>query len=176
MSWLGFGKAASFTALVCVSAMIISRAPTLASEFNAVGIKFNINVGYVVIFSIPIIVMLQIWLWAIRDKSVLEKRPYSNNKWIISPLVFFPALATIFMFVQFVNEFSPPGECNTFSAIRYFWDMGLWELKPEYCFSLPENVQENMPYIYPPLQTWVYLSFIGASVLLSVKLRKYYHP
>ena len=175
MSWVGFEKAAPFAAIFSFSVMVISRAPTLVNEFSAIGIKFNINAGYIVVFSIPIIMILLVWLWINRDKSILEKRPYSENRWLVLFLIFFPALTSLFMFFQFVTEFSPQGECNTFSTLRYFWDMSLWEMKPEYCFSLPVEIQKLMPYIYPPIQTWAYLCFVGASVFLSIKLWRYYY-
>ena len=174
MSWAGFEKIAPLTAGLSISAMVISRAPTLVSEFSALGIKFNINVGYVVLFSIPIFMFMLIWLWINRNLSVLEKRPYSNNKWLISFLVAFPTFSSIFMFVQFMTELSPKSECNTFSSFRYFWDIGLWGIKPEYCFSRLDEIQNFMPYIYPPLQTWLYLIFVGINIILSIKLWRFY--
>ncbi len=174
MSFAKFEKAAPITFLGCVCAMIISRAPALVDEFGVAGIKFNINAGYVVVFSIPLITLLLAWLWIVRDRSTLDNFPYSNNKWLVSLLVIFPSLAALFLYVQFVIEFAPSGECNTFSSLRYFWDINLWEMKPEYCFNLPKQVQDLMPYIYPPLQTWLYLCLVGVSLVISAKLWKYY--
>ncbi len=174
MSWTGFEKFAPLTMAISISAMVISRAPTLVNEFSAIGIKFNINAGYVVVFSVPTIMLLLAWLWINRDKSVLEKKPYVKNNWLALILVTFPSIASLFMFIQFVTEFSPQGECNTFSVLRYFWDTSLWEMKPEYCFNLLDDIQKFMPYIYPPFQTWVYLLFVGASMVFSIKLWRYY--
>lgn len=176
MSFYGFDKIAPIATALSLSAMIISRAPTLINEFSALGFKFNINVGYVVLFSIPTIMFLLLWLWITRDLSVLERKPYINNRWLVSIQVFFMAFASFFMFVQFLTEFSPQGECNKFFFLRYFWDVTLWALKPEYCFSDLDYVQEYMPYIYPPLQTWVYLSFVGVCVAFSIKLWRFYKP
>ena len=174
MSWYGFEKIGPLVTGLSISAIVISRAPTLVNEFSAFGIKFNINVGYVVVFSIPVILLFLIWLWVNRDRSIVEKKPYSNNRWLLSLLIFFPTFASTFMFVQFVTEFAPQGQCSTFSFFRYFWDTSLWTLKPEYCFSLLDDVQRYMPYLYPPLQTWIYLSFVGACAGLSFKLWRFY--
>ena len=174
MSWAGFEKFAPLTTGLSVCVMVISRAPTLVSEFSAFGLKFNINVGYVVVFSIPTIMFLMIWLWINRDISVLEKKPYSKNRWLVLFLVVFPAFASLFMFVQFLFEFAPQGECNTFSGFRYFWDINLWGLKPEYCFSQLNEIQKFMPHIYPPLQAWMYLLFIVINIFFSFKLWRFY--
>ena len=174
MSLTRFEKAAPITVLGCVLAMIISRAPALLEEFSMAGFKFNVNAGYIVVFSIPIISGLLMWLWVIRDKSTLDNPLYVKNKWIVPFLVIFPSLAAVFMYVQFVTEFAPSGDCNTFSALRFFWDTSLWEMKPEYCFSLTNNTQKLMPYIYPPLQTWIYLCLVLVSIFLSIKLWRYY--
>ncbi len=174
MSMLGFQKVAPITVFICVCAMVVSRAPTLVDEFSMLGVKFNINVGYVVIFSIPIIMLLLTWLWIVRDKSIMEKNPYSNNTWILPFLAIFPSLSAFFLYWQFLTEFAPPGECSTFSASQFFWDIDLWEMKPEYCFNLPQEIQNLMPYIYPPIQTWAYLGFVAVCIFLSVKLRQYY--
>ncbi len=175
-SWAGFEKIAFLTVLFCVFLMIYSRAPTLIGGFSLLGIEFNINAGHAIVFSIPVIMILLTWLWIVRDKGIQDRRPYSNNKWIIPILIMFPLVASIFLFFQFLTEFSPPGECNNFIVFRYFWDVRLSGIKPELCFNLPETTQVLMPYIYPPFQTWLYIVIMGINVSLSIKLFRFYHP
>jgi len=174
MSWFGFEKIAPITLGISISCMVISRAPTLVSEFSALGLKFNINAGYIVVFSVPVIFLLMVWLWVFRDASIIKKAPFDKNMWLIYLLLFFPVFAEIFMFVQFLTVFSPSGECSSFSSLRYIWDFSLWEMKPEYCFSSLDKVQKYMPYIYPPIQTWLYFCFVLVVVFLSIKLTTFY--
>jgi hypothetical protein len=97
MSLVGFEKTAPIATLACFSAIVISRAPTLVDELNILGMKLHINVGHVVVFSTPLILLLMTWFWVIRDVSLLEKRPFTNNRWIVSFLVSFPSFAAAFL-------------------------------------------------------------------------------
>ena len=176
MTITGFDKVALVSSFVCVSTIFASRAPTFINELNLFGLKFNLNVGYIVIFSIPIILLLLTWFWISRDRTILSKKLYERNHWLISFFVCFPAFSSLFMFIQFIQELAPSSECDTFSSIQYFnllnWDY--WGMKPKYCIEISDEIQNLMPYIYPPIQTWGYLCIVVGNIFLSFKLLKYY--
>lgn len=160
----------AFSLLFC----IVSRAPTMVSEISFLGFKLSINAGYVVVFGIPMLFFSVIWLWIARDRSVQSKRPYKNNKWLLPASLGCISVLHIFLFIQYATEFSPTvNECNQFARIRLWYDWSLYGTQPDYCFSLTKEVQDLMPYIYPPVQTWIYVTMSVSVVAVCVMLARY---
>lgn len=153
--------------------MIASRAPTLISEFGLFGIKFNINAGYIVAFSIPLLLLGIVILEVLRTDGISQLFPYRNSPNVLRLFVYFPALAMLFMLVQFSQNFAPTiDDCNQFGWSDMYFSFSLFDKKPDYCFSLLEKQQEMMPHVYAPVQSWLYVLLCGFGLYKAVTLDK----
>ncbi len=174
LKWTKFQVVAPVAAVVSIACIIISRAPTLIDEINLWVFKLNLNAGYIVVFSIPILFFLLFWLWRNKDQSILRLEIFIKNRWLLDLMIIIPALASIFMLVQYFLLLRPDGLCNTFSIHHYFWDFNYYGIQPEYCMSLTDETQKLMPYIYPPVQVWGYIIFVILSVRYDFLLWRFY--
>ncbi|MEP0174156.1 MAG: hypothetical protein ABJH28_05105 [Paraglaciecola sp.] len=155
---------AFFGLLSCV----ISRAPLLLDNASILSISLNINAGYIVVFS-PLI--LCIGLLFLLNSNQLVNKPLTRNAKIAFIAI---CLFSFFLLVQFTLNFSIAGQCGEIPPSRFFWDFKLYEIKPEYCFSgISDDVQNQMPYIYAPIQIWIYLALsVYTSVRVAISIRE----
>lgn len=147
--WLGI---VALTFVCCV----ISRAPTLIDKFSVVGFSLLLNVGHVVVFGPFVIAVLVLWRsWS--ASRLPRSAAASGWPWLLVFLI--PAIGIAFLLVQFVVEMVPADtSCERFEHTRFLWDLSLLDLngiKPRYCFGVEPENQTRMPYIYPPVQSWV---------------------
>ena len=131
---------------------VVSRAPLLLDKVSILSLSLNVNVGYIVVFA-PIFLGVGLLFIIFKNKQ-LERNIRATHQVLYSCICFF----MVFLILQFTLNFSLKGECGNISPIQFLWDFSLYEVKPVYCFSgIAESVQNQMPYIYAPVQVWCYL-------------------
>jgi len=168
----------SFVVICCA----VSRAPSMLGKFSFEGIGLILNVGHVVVLAPFVIVSGLVWQgWAVRHlaeqrRLAAEQRgdeelpslSYSSPAWLWLLLFLVPALGQLFLLIQFVQEMAPADVgCASFAHHRFLWDLRLADLdgmKSIYCFGLTPKEQNSMPYIYPPIQSWLYLVLLGCGI------------
>ena len=159
-------------ALFGLLSCIISRAPLLLDKSSILFLSLNINVGYIVVFA-PLVLAVGIIIIENRNKKAQRTLIMSHKISYLSVCFFI-----FFLISQFILNFSLKGDCGNISPHRFLWDFSLYEIQPEYCYSgIEEKIQNQMPYIYAPLQVWIYLVlalFCTVRCTLSIRESLFY--
>jgi hypothetical protein len=177
-----FMRGFAWIVLVTVIFCVISRAPSMLIEGSLEGMKLQLNVGYVVTLGPLVIWILMLWQRWIASQ-LAEHRSYLPDEcravvdqrrvgFKLMGLFLFPAIGMLFLLWQFVTEAVPLGfECEGFDHRRMLWDFSLYQKQMQYCFGIVDPKKaEQLPYVYPPLQTWGYVFLIAWTAYAAVNI------
>ncbi|TPG55483.1 hypothetical protein EAH89_14625 [Roseomonas nepalensis] len=170
--------------LIVVALAIVSRNPGLLGDLTA-GIGLKPAIGDVITLGPVAILALTGWAcWEagrVREarEDVFEFGAMRGRQrrhwrhWLVLPLFLVPALGVLFLFRQYVLEVKTQGaqECGDFGPLRLFYDWALMRGKGfvvEYCFGNGGKPARSI-YIYPPVQTWLYLAIAIWSAWLGYR-------
>lgn len=164
-------------AIASLAACAVVRAPTLIKEFTIplIGLTLDFNAGYLLSWgSITIAIAIGLLLL-----SYPRPAPIRRDAIPMAALLFgIVVLASAYLGLQFFLLLAPPGECNNFERLRYLTDASLQEFKPEYCMSLPAELQARMPWLIRPpmLQAWGQIVSVAGCAAFSWLLWKRVRP
>lgn len=165
--------------LLLVFLCILTRTGQVAGKASAFGISLEISQGTIVVWG-PILAFLILASSKLEADSLViarrdileESRKFGPMK--VSPsaygLFVIPTISAVFFVVQFFLEVVPAIEgCSGFRSSRYLWDMALFAQPTTYCIR---DITENMPWIYPPFQTYAAFAFVVGCAWLSYSLSR----
>jgi hypothetical protein len=106
---------------------------------------------------------------AILDEAS-ELKLRAKVSWLVYLLFAVPTAAAAFIAIQFFLQLVPrPEGCEAWSWARHLFDLRYWEGTPStYCLG---NIT-GAPWIYPPLQAYLYLACVSACGYLTYRLAK----
>lgn len=143
---------------------------------SVVGVTIDINPAIIVVFGPILALLLLVFLKGEGDNLLLArelvlaeastlKRYIARNRW---PYILFvvPAAAAIFMTMQFILKVAPnPPGCEGWSWIKHLSDFSFVGGTPSiYCIG---SVTEGAPWIYPPLQLYLYVLCVVGCIYLT---------
>ncbi len=153
---------------------VIARDPKILVQLDWLGLKLNVNVGHAVVLG-PLMLVAGCVLILVAATRLHEHRsllsvPVARPSRAWLALLFFPAAVVLVLGRQFIMEFVPRaagddilGNCRTFDHWRMLWDPSLLEESGNfvYCFSGLGEVQNHLPEIFPPFESWAYMVVAG---------------
>ncbi len=153
---------------------VLVRTGQAAGKASALGISLDISQGTIVILG-PLLALLLLasakleadGLLVARREILEESKKYGIRK--INPFTYFlfvtPTAAAIFFVAHFFLKIAPANEgCEGFNSLRYLGDTSLSGIPTIYCIH---NITENMPWIYPPYQTYALFAVVAGCAWFS---------
>lgn len=149
-------------------------------KLSALGISLDMSPGIIVVFGPPLALLLLISLKieadslfvareaVLEEASKLGRHAARVSRWVYL-LFAVPFLASLFMTAQFLLKMVPskPG-CEGWSWLQHLTDFTFQGGSPStYCIR---NLTEGMPWIYPPIQTYLYVLCVVACAYLTWRI------
>jgi hypothetical protein len=173
----GFIRAFGNRSLLLIFLCLLSRSGDHFGKASALGISLDLNPGLIAVFGPVLALLLLISLKmeadtlllarevVLEEASRLSRGTVKPSKWVYA-LFAVPSLAAAFMTVQFILKVAPtkPG-CAGYDWTGKFTDFSFQDgTASVYCIH---DVTEGMPWIYPPIQTYLYVLCVVACVYLT---------
>lgn len=177
-----FVRAFCNRSLLLIFLCALTRTGEKLGNASALGLSLNINPGIIVIFGPLLVVFLLVGLKIEADSlrvardvvlSEATSLPASLKRPGIAVLALFfvPVMSTVFFIIQYLLNVVPHGTaCN-----QYFWkqfydpEYLMIGTASTYCVG---NISDNMPWIYPPFQIYLYLICLIGSIRMSYAIAK----
>lgn len=164
--------------LLFLAALTRMGGDSVSGNANVMGVTVQISQGLLIVAG-PIIAMLFALLLKYEVNS-LELGRYTilnevsgtsrhrPSQGVAYALLLVPPIASAFFTIQFVENLIPANAaCNDFVRARMLYDLSLGNGQASiFCIG---DVTKNMPWIYPPYQTYVYIILTIVSVYISAQ-------
>jgi hypothetical protein len=171
-----FLRAYGNRSLLLIVLCVLTRSGDSIAKASALGVTLDINPAVIAAFGPVLALVLLISLKVEADtlvlarEAVLEEASALNRRatpygWLY--LLFgVPAAAAAFMALQFILKLVPSGAgCNDWSLIKQLLDFSYQGGAPSiYCIG---DLAHGTPWIYPPLQTYLYIACVGGCAYLT---------
>jgi hypothetical protein len=151
---------------------------TASEKISAFGVSLDISPGVIVVLGPPLALLFLVALKLEADvlllarESVLEESTKLNWKaekvssWVY-PLFCVPTVAAAFLTLQFILKLFPT-RCSDWNWIKQFTDFSFWTGNSSvYCIRDQEG-----PWIYPPIQTYLYFVCLVACAYLTWQIAR----
>jgi hypothetical protein len=164
-----FGNRCLLLLFLCV----LSRTGSTTGKASALGLSIDVSPGTIVVLGPILALLFLISLKMEADNLMIARNdllgqsqrvPRVRVAWWLYGLFTLPTAAAAFLFLQYFLNLVPAGtasepaaDCKTFSRLRYLADFGLEGFPTKYCI---DDITVGMPWIYPPYQTYGYISII----------------
>lgn len=180
-----FGNRSLLLLLLCV---LTRTGPTSGdtseksiAKISALGLAIDINPAVVTAFGPILALLLLISLkveadslliarYAVLDEAGKLKRPITVSRWVYA-LFAVPAASAAYMSLQFALKLFPSMEgCQGWSWIKQLTDFSHQDgTSSIYCLG---DLVNGTPWIYPPLQTYLYLVCVATCIYLTYLIAK----
>lgn len=170
-----FGGRCLLLLLFCILLRIGGK---LDSNVSAFGVGLKYSQGLIAIVA-PILSLFLVYGLKIEADNLKQIRraiigEFQSNKYKFTNartmffFFIFPALCSWFYVVQYYINIIPHDlACATFSRIRHLYDFTLFGTKSRFCIG---DVVDDMPWIYNPVQFWLYVAAAIGCTMLCVQL------
>lgn len=175
-----FGNRSLLLLLMCVlirTGDAGSHAGGSVAKVSALGLSVDINPAVILSFgpfvALLIVVSLKMEADTLRIAREVVLKEASDIKmriainWWIYILFYTPTIVAAYMTLQFVFKLFPGDDCANWIWWRQFYDFGGWERPSIYCFG---DIKKGTPYVYVPIQTWVYVGCVVACAYLTRRM------
>lgn len=150
------------------------------ADIGVAGVSVNINQGLIIVAGPILCLLLQMSSRAegrnlkfIRQQVTLRvketRRDTRLHSWTVYGLMYFPTLASVFFIVQYTSNLVPAVAGCSFAAWRHFFDFSVGEQPSMFCIG---DQTDDMPWIYPPYQAWIYVAFAAASAATAWMMQR----
>jgi hypothetical protein len=175
-----FIRAFGNRSLLLIFLCALARGGDRFGKASALGVSLDLNPGLIAVFGPVLALLLLVALKVEADallvarEVVLEEMSRLNrgaakiSGWVFL-LFAVPCAAATFMTVQFILNVVPskPG-CAGYVWTRKFTDFSFQGGSPStYCIH---NLTDGMPWIYPPVQTYLYIACLAACFYLTYRI------
>ncbi|WP_140942217.1 hypothetical protein [Prosthecodimorpha hirschii] len=163
-------------------AILVRTGGELGGKASALGISLDITQGAILSVS-PILTLLFMTSLKLEADNLREARKavtsdfenykyrFGKNPVIWYFLFLFPAVESLFFTYQFVINLIPASEtCAGFSRLRQLTDFSLLSGGPS-MFCIGDRA-EKMPWIYPPLQSHIYILCTAATGFIGYRIAR----
>lgn len=138
-----------------------------SGNVGLLGVSVSVSQGYIIIGG-PVICLLMLSSLYPESRMLLVGRGLLGEEVKYLPtnvlyklsavsMFYFPCLAASFFVIQYVTNLVPASETCVFSRLRHFYDVTLWASPSMFCIG---DRVIDMPWIYTPIQVWLYLGFV----------------
>lgn len=174
-----FGNRCLLLLFLCV----LTRTGETAGKAAVLGIAVDISQGLVVVVG-PILALLFLISLKLeadnlivgRHVTLSEIQDQTLRRFRANPLLYglfaFPTLAALFLLIQFYQNLVPvDAACPAFDRFRYFYDFRSLQagFPTKYCIH---DISIGMPWIYPPLQLYLYAVVTASCGWLSYRIAR----
>jgi hypothetical protein len=172
-----FIRAFGNRSLLLIFLCALSRGGDRFGKASALGVSLDLNPGLIAVIVPVLALLLLISLKVEADallvarETVLDEmrglnRGATRASWWALPLFAVPFATATFMTVQFILNVVPakPG-CTGYVWTKKFTDFSVQGGTPS--ASCIHNLTDGMPWIYPPVQTYLYIACLGACLYLT---------
>ena len=151
-----------------------------APSFSAFGLSVNLSPGLIAAYGPLLVLLLLVGLKSesdilyvsreavLADAAKLPARVRRINRAVYG-LFWMPVVAAVFMIIQYYTNVVPdtPEGCN-FDRLRQFTGKNLnFGVTSLYCIR---DIREGMPWIYPPVQIYLYAPILIGCIYLTWKI------
>jgi hypothetical protein len=173
-----FLRAFGNRSLLLIVLCCLTRTGEVIGKASVPGLTLDINPSVIVIFGPVLALLLLISLKAEADTllaarevvldeaSKVRQRPIGLWVYLLFTV---PALSCAFMFLQFILKLTPKDRCGDWGWINQLTAFSYWQGTPSsHCIGKGSEG----PWIYPPLQSFLYLGCVVVSGYLTYQLFK----
>jgi hypothetical protein len=173
-----FIRAFGNRSLLLIFLCALSRGGDRFGKASALGVSLDLNPGLIAIFGPVLALLFLISLKIEADALLLARevvleeisrlnRSATKLSWWVFLLFAVPCATATFMTVQFILNVVPSAKagCTGYVWTRKFTDFSVQGGSPStYCIH---NLTDGMPWIYPPVQTYLYIACLAACFYLT---------
>ncbi|RUX20703.1 hypothetical protein EOA23_27765 [Mesorhizobium sp. M2A.F.Ca.ET.042.01.1.1] len=167
--------------LLFLAALTRMGGDTVSGNANVMGVTVQISQGLLIVAGPIISVLIALLMkyevnslelarYTILDEisGTSRRRP---SQGVAYALLLLPPIASAFFTIQFVENLIPANAaCNDFVRARMLYDFSLGNGEASiFCIG---DVTKNMPWIYPPYQTYLYVILAIVSLYVSTQAIK----
>lgn len=163
--------------LLLIFLCVLSRMGMPGGKASILGLSIDISQGTIVVLG-PVLALGLLLSLRMEAENLMiarndllsqnQRAPKIRIGWWIYFLFALPTLTAAFLSWQYFTNLVPAtADCPTFNRLRLLMDFGLGGFPTKYCIA---DITAGMPWIYPPLQSYVYILIVAGCGYISYLL------